>query len=226
MAEGMSPAWASPTRGPLRGLMVISALWRCFSTASTTLVSNLLPRILRILVRPDSTSLRMAGVTSKCLPVYSTFMAPPHWDCCSSFRNNITCTTWEIREPKMPADAGCANFLLLYSALVCARDAHVFPVFRNRAASDLYPLGLQDAGDLLVGERPGWIFFFDEFLDAAFQDEQRSVAALGTVDAFAEEVPQFKHALGGVRVFAGHGTADGGGMHADFFGHLLDHHGL
>src|SRR5580704_7867420 len=77
MAEGMSPAWASPTRGPLRGLMVISALWRCFSTASTTLVSNLLPRILRILVRPDSTSLRMAGVTSKCLPVYSTFMSAP-----------------------------------------------------------------------------------------------------------------------------------------------------
>src|ERR1700729_309385 len=76
-AEGMSPAWASPTSGPLRGLMVISALWRCFSTARTTLVSNLLPTILRILVRPDSTSLRMAGVTSQCLPVYSTFMSAP-----------------------------------------------------------------------------------------------------------------------------------------------------
>ena len=51
-------------RGPLRGVMVISALWRCFSTVRMTLVSNLSPRILRSLVRPVSTSLRMAGVTS------------------------------------------------------------------------------------------------------------------------------------------------------------------
>ena len=41
--EVMSPAWASPTSGPLRGLIVISALWRCFSTARITLVSNLSP---------------------------------------------------------------------------------------------------------------------------------------------------------------------------------------
>src|ERR1700689_4070146 len=47
-----------------------------------TLVSNLSPRILRILVRPVSTSLRMAAVTSYCRPVYSTFMsAPPRNSC-------------------------------------------------------------------------------------------------------------------------------------------------
>src|ERR1700758_4943806 len=73
----MSLACARPTRGPLRGLIVISALWRCFSTARITLVSNLSPRILRILVRPVSTSLRMEFVTSYCLPVYSTFMSAP-----------------------------------------------------------------------------------------------------------------------------------------------------
>src|SRR5215468_5911010 len=42
-----------------------------------TLVSNLSPKILRILARPDSTVLRMAGVISYCLPVYSTFIEHP-----------------------------------------------------------------------------------------------------------------------------------------------------
>ena len=34
------------------------------------------------------------------------------------------------------------------------------------------------------------------------------------------------HALRRVRVFAGHGAAHRRRMHADFFGHFLDHHGL
>src|ERR1700751_4462363 len=42
-----------------------------------TLVSNLSPKIFRIFARPDSTSLRMAGVISYCLPVYSTFIEHP-----------------------------------------------------------------------------------------------------------------------------------------------------
>src|SRR6202021_3105198 len=57
----ISLAWARPTSGPLGGLIWISALWRCFSTARITLVSNLSPRILRILGGPVSTSLRCAG---------------------------------------------------------------------------------------------------------------------------------------------------------------------
>src|ERR1700674_2208159 len=118
----------------------------------------------------------------------------------------------------------CNAFLLLYSALVSARDAQIFPVLRDRATSDLDALRLQDTGDLLVGERPGRIFFLNELFDAAFEDEQRRVAALRTVHAFAEEVPQFKYALGSVGILAGHGAADGGRMHADFLGHLLDHH--
>src|SRR5581483_8143631 len=75
MAEFMSPDCASATSGPLRGLIVISALWRFFSTVRITFVSNLSCRILRILVRPVSTSLRMAVVISHCLPVYSTFIS-------------------------------------------------------------------------------------------------------------------------------------------------------
>jgi hypothetical protein len=43
--------------------------------------------------------------------------------------------------------------LLLYSALVSAWDPQILPVLRYRAASDLNALRLQDAGDLLVGER-------------------------------------------------------------------------
>jgi hypothetical protein len=56
----------------------------------------------------------------------------------------------------------------LYPALVRARDAHVFAVFGYGAAGHLDPLRLQDAGDLLVGQRAAGIFFFNEFLDAAF----------------------------------------------------------
>ena len=61
--------------------------------------------------------------------------------------------------------------LFLHSALVGTRYAHVFPVFRDRAASDLDALRLEDAGNLLVGQRPGGIFFFDELLDAALEDQ-------------------------------------------------------
>src|SRR5271169_1131118 len=73
----MSLVWAIPTIGPLGGSIVISALWRRFSTARITLVSNRSPRILRILLRPVSTSLRMVGVISYFLAVYSTFIKQP-----------------------------------------------------------------------------------------------------------------------------------------------------
>src|ERR1700686_2612630 len=116
--------------------------------------------------------------------------------------------------------------LFFYPALVRAGDAHVFAVFGYGAAGHLNALRLQDAGDLLVGQRAAGIFFFDEFLDAAFEDEQRCAAALGPLDALAEEVSQLEYALRCMRVFVGHSTAYRGRMHADFFGHLLDHHGF
>ena len=79
-----------------------------------------------------------------------------------------------------PSTQSGKPLLILHPALMrTVRDAHVLPVFRDRAASDLDALRLQDAGDLLVGERPGWIFFVDELLNTAFQDQQRSVAAFG-----------------------------------------------
>src|SRR5271157_5908816 len=92
--------------------------------------------------------------------------------------------------------------LLLYSALMGARDPQILPVFCDRAAGDLNSLRLQDAGDLLVGERAGRVFFFDKLLDPALKDQQGSIAALRAVHAFAEEVPQFKDALGSVGIFA------------------------
>src|SRR5437660_5360562 len=116
--------------------------------------------------------------------------------------------------------------LFLYPALMRARDAHVLPVFGDRAASDLDSLGLKNPGDLLVGQRTAGIFFIDELLDAALKDQQRSVAALGALYALAEEISQLEYALRSVGILAGHSTAYGGRMHADFFGHLLDHHGF
>src|SRR5947209_1018140 len=105
-----------------------------------------------------------------------------------------------------------------------ARDAHVFPVFGYRAASYLDALRLQDAGDLLVGQRTAGIFFVDEFLHTALQDQQTRVADLGALNALAEKVSQLEYALRSVRGLVGYSPADGGRMHADFFGHLLDHH--
>src|SRR4029077_17784655 len=72
---------------------------------------------------------------------------------------------------------------LLYSSLMRAGNFHVLPVLRDRAASDLDTLRLKDGGDLLVRERPGGIFFVDQLLDAALQDQQRRVAALRSLHA-------------------------------------------
>src|SRR3984957_11899573 len=116
--------------------------------------------------------------------------------------------------------------ILLDSSLVRARNAHVFAVFGYGAAGHLDALRLQDAGDLLVGQRSAGILFFDELFDAALEDEQRSAAALRALHALAEEVSQLEYALWRMSVFVGHGTAYRGRMHADFFGHLLDHHGF
>src|SRR5713226_6103812 len=91
--------------------------------------------------------------------------------------------------------------LVFYSALMGAGDAHILPVLGDGAASDLNALRLQDAGELLVGERTAGVFFVDKFFDAAFQDQQRCVAALGALHALAEEVAQFEHTLRGVGIF-------------------------
>src|ERR1700751_3473821 len=109
--------------------------------------------------------------------------------------------------PTLPAGETPALPLLLHSAVVGTRDAHVLPVFRNRAASDLDTLRLKDAGDLLVGQRPGWIFFVDELFYTALQDQQRSIAALRALHALGEEVPQFEHALRSMGVLVGHRAA-------------------
>src|SRR5882724_10982877 len=159
-----------PTSGPLRGLMVISALWRCFSMARMTLLSNLSPRILRILDSPVSTDLRRAGVISHFLPVNSTFMSSPffpdhiHATSCSAggrgrqdrvrttARRRViffSCPRTGFAARLKPCPSRCVLFL--HSTLVSAGDAHVFPVFRDRATGDLNTLRLQDAGDLLVG---------------------------------------------------------------------------
>src|ERR1700756_4738703 len=63
--------------GPWGGSIVISALCRRFSTARITFVSKRSPRSLRILLIPVSTSLRMVGVITYFLAVYSTFIKQP-----------------------------------------------------------------------------------------------------------------------------------------------------
>src|SRR6185437_11536314 len=90
-------------------------------------------------------------------------------------------------------DAG-ATALFFYSSLMRAGDAHIFSIFRDRTARNLNALGLKNSGDLLVCQRAPGILFLDQFLNPALQDKQRSVAALGTVHAFTEEVAQLEYA--------------------------------
>src|SRR5436305_6417638 len=111
-------------------------------------------------------------------------------------------------------------------ALVRAGDAHVFAVFGNCPPGHLDALRLQDPCDLLVGQGAAGIFFLDELFDAALQDQQRRSAAFRSLHALAEEVAQLENALRRVSILAGHRPAYRGRMHADFFGHLLDHHRL
>src|SRR6266403_4831414 len=111
-------------------------------------------------------------------------------------------------------------------ALVGAGDAHIFAVFCDGTAGVVNAAVVELFGDLIVGERLGAVFFFDHFLDQALEREQRHAAAFRTVYGFTEERAQFQHALRSVCVLAGDGATDRGRMHADFFGDLLDHHGL
>src|SRR6266403_4750266 len=115
---------------------------------------------------------------------------------------------------------------VLHPSLMSAGDAHVFAIFRHRAASDVNASVVEFLGYLVVGERLGAVFFFDHFLDQALEGEQRHAAAFRTVHGFAEERAQFQDALRGVCVLAGNSAADRGRMYADFFGDLLDHHRL
>ena len=114
--------------------------------------------------------------------------------------------------------------LLFDPALVRAGDAHVFAVFGNRPSGHLDALRLQDPCDLLVGQGAAGIFFLDQFFDAALQDQQRRSAAFRSLHALAEEVAQLENALRRVGILASHSPAYRRRMHADFFGHLLDHH--
>src|SRR5580704_4094913 len=75
----------------------------------------------------------------------------------------------------------------LYPALMGAGDAHVFPVFRDRAARDVDAGIIEFLGDLIVGQRLGGIFLLDHLFYQAFQGEQRHAAAFGPVHRLTEE---------------------------------------
>src|SRR4051812_5134780 len=183
IATDISTDSASPTIGLVRRVIVISAIRRCFSAVKMTLLLKLSPRILPSLVSPVSTVLRMAGETSNCLPVISTFISSPPCVPVSAYLSatdpvrftlgrlaltpsrdsgenyagkclprrqlQLISTQWLAgREACSPPPANPR--LLLYAPLVRAGYLHVFPVLRDRAASDLDTLRLEDAGDLLV----------------------------------------------------------------------------
>src|ERR1700730_5891337 len=122
--------------GPWGGSIVISALCRRFSTSRSTVVSNRSPRIFRILLMPVSTSLRMAGVITYFLAVYSTFIKqPPESLSPGEKRSEARGQSGEVY-PELgawfsPLQSGRSPLqLFLHSSLMGARNLHVFPIFR------------------------------------------------------------------------------------------------
>ena len=105
-------------------------------------------------------------------------------------------------------------------------NAKIFAIFGDGAARDLNAFFAEAFGDLLVGEWVRGVFVVNHFFNASLERKQRHFAALRPVHGFAEEIAELEDALRRVDIFIGYGAADGGRMHADFFGDFLDHHGL
>src|SRR6516165_8631859 len=71
--------------------------------------------------------------------------------------------------------------LTLHSALVCAGDPHVFPVFRHRPPCYLDSVFFELLRNLLVGERLRGVFLIDHLLHQPLQGQQRHPATFRPV---------------------------------------------
>src|ERR1019366_8253433 len=116
--------------------------------------------------------------------------------------------------------------LIAHAPLMGGRNLHILPVLGYGSARNVDALVLEHSGDLLVGEGLGAILLFDHFLHFAFQQEERCTPAQRPLNRFREEIAEFEDALRRVHIFAGHGAANRGRMHAHLLGYFLDHHGL
>src|SRR6516165_7718267 len=103
------------------------------------------------------------------------------------------------------------------AALVRARNAHVFAVFRHGASCDVNSVFLEFLGNLFVGQGLGGVFLVDHFFDQPLQGLQRHTAAFRAVDGLAEEGTELDDPLRGVRILTGDRTAHGRRMHAHLF---------
>ena len=139
----------------------------------------------------------------------------------------VRITSWRASRLRfLGGAAGHGGFLTLDPSAMGAGNAEVFAIFGDGAARDLNALFAEALGDLLVGERVRGVFIVNHFFDAALERKQRHFAALRPVHGFAEKIAELEDALRRVDIFIGDRAADGGRMHADFFGDFLDHHGL
>src|ERR1051326_3180051 len=75
------------------------------------------------------------------------------------------------------------------------RNFHVFAVFGHRAPGDIDTFGLQQQGDLFIGERLAAILFLDHLFHLALEQQQRCRSARGSLHCFREEIAQLEHAL-------------------------------
>src|SRR5579875_1748574 len=142
----MSPASAEATSTSPRHVISISAILRYLSSVKITCapVQRLVTRSIRII--PASVKALRLGVMAVRRPVYSIFI-----------NSSSNLFVW-MRS--------------LLTALVSARNLHVFAVFGNRASCDLDALPLKLGGKILIGPRLARVFLFNQLLHAALHKQQ------------------------------------------------------
>src|SRR6185437_1005062 len=113
--------------------------------------------------------------------------------------------------------------LLPLPPLMRRGNIHILTILGHRAPRDLDAVCLQHGRELVVGQRFAGVFFLNQLAHLPLKDQQWRVGALGAVCAFREEEPQLQNTLRRVCIFVGYRTAHRRRMHADLFGHFLDH---
>jgi len=136
----------------------------------------------------------------------------------------VRITSWRASRLRFLGGAAVSRhggFLALDPSAMSAGYAEVSRYFANGAAGDLNALFAEAFGYLLVGEGVRGVFIVNHFFDAALSVRAETFRCpAGPVHGLAEEITEFEDALRRVDVFIGDGAADGGRMHADFFGGL------
>src|SRR5579864_2322140 len=110
------------------------------------------------------------------------------------------------------------------AALVGWGNTHRFAILGDGAARDRNALAGEELGDAAVAQGTLGLFFLHELADLGAYGRRGGTRAVGAFDLAREEITQLEHATGSVHVLARSDARDGGFVHADGFGDVLEDH--